>query len=179
MNKRIFCILTALLLVLPSLASPSATCTHLNPDGSPNYYLEGYIEPQPGIPGFSGNVRCNICGEIVYPGQVCYIDDMYDPMNPPTDKPDPRITDAPPQYGEPQETDPDNPVNPDNPANPGQDNPARSRSVSFALSMASGFPGITRRSADAFASVSASFPLSAVCSAICQSHSAIISFAFP
>ena len=123
MNKRIFCILTALLLVLPSLASPSATCTHLNPDGSPNYYLEGYIEPLPGIPGFSGNVRCNICGEIVYPGQVCYIDDMYDPMNPPTDKPDPRITDAPPQYGEPQETDPDNPVNPDKPANPGQDNP--------------------------------------------------------
>ena len=130
MYKRLFCILTALLLVLPALASPSTVCNHLNPDGSPNYYNEGYVEPQPGAPGFSGNVRCGICGEIVFPGSILYIDDMYDPMDPPTDKPDPRITDAPPQYGDPQETDPvnppedpDNPVNPDNPSNPGQDNP--------------------------------------------------------
>ena len=125
MNKRIFCLLAALLLVLPSVASPSSACDHLDPDTGDPYpvYLDGYVEPQPGKPGYSGDFRCSHCNGIVEPGGAIYVEEFYDCMDPPTDKPDPRISNPPAQYGDnnPPDTDPDNPDNPDKPDNP--DNP--------------------------------------------------------
>ncbi|MBR5962398.1 MAG: hypothetical protein IKZ98_15545 [Clostridia bacterium] len=126
MNRRILCLLTAFLLALPSVASPSTVCDHYDPDGNlyPKYQ-DGYVEPKPGVPGYSGDFRCSNCHAIVEKGYVLYYDDdyegYYDCENPPTDKPDPRIDNPPPQYGDPSETDPNNPDNPNNPGNP--DNP--------------------------------------------------------
>jgi len=126
MNKRIFCILTALLLVLPTAASPSSACDHCDPDTGEPYavYLDGYIEPRPGVPGYSGDFRCSHCKGIVEPGGAIYVEEFYDCMDPPTDKPDPRIDNPPAQYGD--NNNPDNPANPDNPSDPaapGQNNP--------------------------------------------------------
>ena len=130
MNRRFFCILTALLLVLPTAASPSSACDHCDPDTGEPYavYLDGYIEPQPGVPGYSGDFRCSHCKGIVEPGGAIYVEEFYDCMDPPTDKPDPRIDNPPAQYGEggnPPQTDPDQPPeNPDNPVTPqSPDNP--------------------------------------------------------
>ena len=70
MNKRIFCLLTAILLVLPSVASPSSACEHYDPDDGNPYttYLDGYVEAQPGIPGYSGDWCCPICGAVAIEG---------------------------------------------------------------------------------------------------------------
>ena len=126
MNRRIFCLLAALLLLLPSVASPSSACDHYDPDTGDPYpeYQDGYVAPQPGVPGYSGDIRCSHCHAIIQPGGVIYVEEFYDCMDPPTDKPDPRINNPPAQYGDnnPPDTDPDNnPDDPDNPANP--DNP--------------------------------------------------------
>ena len=126
MNRRIFCLLAAFLLVLPSVASPSSACDHCNPDDGEPYpvYLDGYVEPQPGVPGYSGDFRCSHCNGIVEPGGAIYVEEFYDCMDPPTDKPDPRISNPPAQYGDNNspDTDPDN--NPDDPENPDNlDNP--------------------------------------------------------
>ena len=127
MNRRILCLLTVLLLVLPSVASPAAACDHNDPETGDDYptYMDGYVAPQPGIPGYSGDERCSHCQGIIHKGSPIYVDDeFYDCMDPSPDRPDPRIDNPPAQYGEGNQpdTDPDQPpANPDQPGNP--DNP--------------------------------------------------------
>ena len=124
MNKRVLCLLTALLLVLPSAASPSAACDHFRPDGIRyDTYLDGYVEPQAGVPGYSGDFRCSNCGEIVYPGYELYAEDYYNCINPPADKPDPRIPDTSAQSGGSSEADPGDSDQPSDPATPAETDP--------------------------------------------------------
>ena len=67
MKTRLLCFLTALLFLLPSLAC--AECTHHDEDGRPYGLVpKGYVAPQPGVPGYSGDQCCAVCGAVVIHG---------------------------------------------------------------------------------------------------------------
>ena len=68
MTKRILCFLSALLLaLLPAWAA--ADCSHHNEDGVPYpMFPQGYIPPQVGVPGYTGDQCCTNCGAIVIRG---------------------------------------------------------------------------------------------------------------
>lgn len=68
MTKRALCFLSVLLLaLLPAFAS--ADCTHHNDDGVPYpLFPQGYIPPQVGVPGYTGDQCCTNCGAIVIRG---------------------------------------------------------------------------------------------------------------
>ena len=133
MNKRVLCFLTALLLVLPGIASPAGVCDHLDPNNNYlpyPYEVIGATEAKPGVPGYSGDACCSNCHAVIYPGFVTYAEDpdLRDPTRPSgqdegpedPDKPDtPDTPDTPNTPDTPEN--PDNPVNPDTPDNP--DNP--------------------------------------------------------
>lgn len=68
MKKRALCFLTAavLLLLLPC-ASPADGCDHVT---KPSEWIpQGYVDPQPGVPGYSGDLCCPVCGAVKQRGQ--------------------------------------------------------------------------------------------------------------
>ena len=67
MKTRLLCFFTALLLLLPALAC--ADCTHHDDDGRPYGLVpKGYVAPQPGVPGYTGDQCCAACGAVVIHG---------------------------------------------------------------------------------------------------------------
>ena len=66
MLKRVFALFT-ILLFLPVLAF--AECNHHDEDGRPYGLVpRGYVPPQPGVPGWSGDQCCAACGAVVIRG---------------------------------------------------------------------------------------------------------------
>lgn len=68
MKKRVLCFLTAVLVMfLPVLGF---ACVHYNDTVEPKDLItKGFIEPQVGVPGYSGDLCCPICGEVIVPGK--------------------------------------------------------------------------------------------------------------
>lgn len=67
MKTRLLCFFTALLFLLPALAC--ADCTHHDDDGRPYGLVpKGYVAPQPGVPGYTGDQCCVVCGAVVIHG---------------------------------------------------------------------------------------------------------------
>ena len=68
MKKRALCFLTAavLLLLLPC-ASPADGCDHVTKPSE--WILQGYVDPQPGVPGYSGDFCCPVCGAVKKRGE--------------------------------------------------------------------------------------------------------------
>ena len=68
MTKRILCFLSALLLsLLPALTL--ADCTHADENGVPYGLVpRGYVAPQVGVPGYSGDQCCASCGAVLIRG---------------------------------------------------------------------------------------------------------------
>jgi len=67
MFKRMLSLLTAVFLLLPALAC--ADCTHHDDDGRPYGLVpKGYVAPQPGVPGYTGDQCCAVCGAVVIHG---------------------------------------------------------------------------------------------------------------
>lgn len=65
--KRIISCLAALVLLLLSAVS-FAECEHrVRPS---EWLLQGYVDPQPGIPGYSGDFCCPVCGAVMRKGEV-------------------------------------------------------------------------------------------------------------
>lgn len=65
--KRAISLLAALVLVLlPAITL--AECEHgIRPS---EWVLQGYVDPQPGVPGYSGDFCCPICGAVMKKGEV-------------------------------------------------------------------------------------------------------------
>ena len=71
MKKRIGCLLMAAVMALLFLPSPARACDHCDEDGEPlKYKRSGYVAPQIGVPGYSGDLCCPKCGAVVIPGAV-------------------------------------------------------------------------------------------------------------
>ena len=69
MKKRVLCLLAAAVAALLILPSPARACDHTDEDGEPlKYVRSGYVAPQIGVPGFSGDLCCPKCGAVVIPG---------------------------------------------------------------------------------------------------------------
>ena len=68
MIRRVICFLAALALaLLPVLAC--AECNHHDEEGRPYGLVpSGYVPPQPGVPGWSGDMCCAACGAVVIRG---------------------------------------------------------------------------------------------------------------
>ena len=69
MKKRVLCFLTAavLAMLLPVLGF---ACVHYNDTVEPkDLVTRGYVEPQIGVPGYSGDLCCPVCGEVIVPGK--------------------------------------------------------------------------------------------------------------
>ena len=68
MIRRVICFLSALALaLLPVLAC--AECNHHDEEGRPYGLVpSGYVPPQPGVPGWSGDQCCTACGAVVIRG---------------------------------------------------------------------------------------------------------------
>jgi len=67
MKTRVLCCLAALLLLFPALTC--AECTHHDEDGRPYGLVpRGYVAPQPGVPGYTGDQCCAVCGGVVIRG---------------------------------------------------------------------------------------------------------------
>ena len=64
MKKRAFCFLcaTLLFLFLFSGVSPADGCDHVTRPSE--WILVGYVDPQPGVPGYSGDFCCPVCGAV-------------------------------------------------------------------------------------------------------------------
>lgn len=79
MKKRIVCFIMAAVLML--LAYPAFACSHRNEDGEPlEYVLKGYIAPQIGVPGYSGDFCCPRCGAVIIPGaQIAALEEPSGP----------------------------------------------------------------------------------------------------
>ena len=70
MKKRVVCfLLVAMMLVL--FAVPAIACDHTDEDGNPLKYVSvGYVAPQIGVEGYSGDICCPVCGAVIYPGET-------------------------------------------------------------------------------------------------------------
>ena len=102
MKKRALCFLTAavLVLLLPC-ASPADGCEHqFRPT---EWILVGYVAPQPGVPGYSGDFCCPNCGAVMQKGQEIAAIEIEEP------EPEPDVPAA----------DPDPPAAADSPADVG------------------------------------------------------------
>ena len=99
MKKRVFCFLTAAVMLLLLLPAPALACDHTDEDGEPlKYVKKGYVAPQIGKPGYSGDLCCPKCGAVVIPGAA--LPALEEPAGPsggsdPTEKPKPQATAAP------------------------------------------------------------------------------------
>ena len=75
--KRTICCLAALVLLLLSTVSFADGCEHrVDPS---EWLLKGYVDPQPGIDGYSGDFCCPICGAVMKKGQPIAALDSDDP----------------------------------------------------------------------------------------------------
>ena len=118
MKKRALCFLTAavLLLLLPC-ASPADGCDHVTRPSE--WILQGYVDPQPGVPGYSGDFCCPICGAVKKKGQPIAALDIEDPEPDAPAEPDPPAEPAAPAEPE-TPAEPEAPVEPVQPENPEQ-----------------------------------------------------------
>ena len=72
MKKRVLCFLTAAVLALVPWAAPADPCLHSDPV---DYVARGYVEPQPGQPGYSGDLVCPYCGAVMVPGGILVVEE--------------------------------------------------------------------------------------------------------
>ena len=69
MKRRVLCFLTAALLAAVLPASGFA-CEHYNVTVWPrDLVTNGYVDPQIGVPGYSGDLCCPVCGDVIIPGK--------------------------------------------------------------------------------------------------------------
>ena len=69
MKRRILCFLTAALLAAVLPVSGSA-CEHYNVTvWTRDLVTKGYVDPQIGVSGYSGDLCCPVCGEVIIPGK--------------------------------------------------------------------------------------------------------------
>ena len=69
MKKRAFSFLSAAMLILMLLPVPASACDHCDEDGEPlKYVRQGYVAPDIGVPGYSGDYCCPECGAVVIQG---------------------------------------------------------------------------------------------------------------
>ena len=116
MKKRALCFLAAavLLLLLPC-ASPADGCDHVTKPSE--WILQGYVDPQPGVPGYSGDFCCPVCGAVKQRGQQIAPQEIVEPEpDAPASEPDPPA-DIPSGQEEPP-AEPDQPVTPPQPQEP-------------------------------------------------------------
>ena len=127
MFRRVLCFLTAAAFLLMPLAAPADPCPHVD---SSEYVLRGYVEPQPGKPGWSGDFVCPLCGEVMIPGGVIVIGENggqpdgrpapFTPVNieeeEPEARPEPETPAQPAEEAEPEK--PETPAQPEPPAQP-------------------------------------------------------------
>ena len=117
MKKRLLCLLTAAMLILLILPIPAMACDHTDENGEPlKYVKKGYVAPQIGKQGFSGDLCCPKCGAVVIPGKTLAA--LEEPAGPgstgQTEKPKqtaapgptkvPKITDKPKTTAKPKNT---------------------------------------------------------------------------
>ena len=123
MKKRLFLFAVLLPAVLLLQLRPATACEHY-----PDIYtvdeliLQGYVEPQVGVPGYSGDFCCPDpdCGEVCIPGYELPAKQLEAPK--PAEDDDPEEPEEPEEPGEPD--DPDDPENPGEPGKPeGQEEP--------------------------------------------------------
>ena len=72
MSRRVLCFLTAAVLCLLPFCPALAACEHYTNgivSGS-DLVLRGYVAPQVGVPGYSGDFCCPMCGAIAIRGQT-------------------------------------------------------------------------------------------------------------
>ena len=96
MKKRAFCFLAAAVLLLLLLPAPALACDHTDEDGEPlKYVRKGYVAPQIGVPGYSGDLCCPKCGAVVIKGET--LPALENPAGPGsgTDPDPPQKTEAP------------------------------------------------------------------------------------
>ena len=95
MKKRVMCFLSAavlFLLLFPGV-SPADGCDHaVRPS---EWVLKGYIDPQHGVPGYSGDFCCPICGAVMKKGEP--IEPLPEEDDPEQKRSDPEDPD---HYGE-------------------------------------------------------------------------------
>ncbi len=69
MKRRVLCFLTAVLLAAVLPVSGFA-CEHYNVTvWTRDLVTKGYVDPQIGVPGYSGDLCCPVCGEVIIPGK--------------------------------------------------------------------------------------------------------------
>ena len=79
MFKRGLCFLTAAVFLLLAPA-PGHACEHYGPDTPKSKLVrKGYVEPQVGVPGYTGDYHCPVCDAIVIKGKPLAAAD--DPAN--------------------------------------------------------------------------------------------------
>ena len=122
MNRRVLCFLTAAVLSLLPFCPALAACEHYTNgivSGS-DLVLSGYVAPQVGVPGYSGDFCCPICWAIAIRGQT------LPALEPPTDH-DPRTAPSDPAAGS---SDPDPRVEPAAPAAQAGEKPSATKKPS-------------------------------------------------
>ena len=114
MKKRVFCFLTAAVMLLLLLPAPALACDHTDEDGEPlKYVKKGYVAPQIGKPGYSGDLCCPKCGAVVIPGAA--LPALEEPAGPsggsdPMEKPKPQATAKPKATKKPAPKNPSKPA---------------------------------------------------------------------
>jgi len=117
MRKRIILLAVLLPAVLLLQPQPATACEHY-----PDIYtvdeliLQGYVEPQVGVPGYSGDFCCPDpdCGEVCIPGYELPAKQPEAPQ--PAEDDDPEEPDDPEKPGEPEKPEePEGPQEPDEP----------------------------------------------------------------
>lgn len=119
--KRMICFLAAAVLALVLPVSGFA-CEHYNKTVfTKDLKSRGYKDPQVGVPGYSGDLCCPVCGEVVIPGE------QIPPLQPPSEKPgapnNPSGTAVQEQTG--SQTNPEEPAKPGTPAQTKPEEPVR------------------------------------------------------
>ena len=80
MFKRGLCFLTAAVFLLLLAPVPGHACEHYGPDTPKSKLVrKGYVEPQVGVPGYTGDYHCPVCDAIVIKGKPLAAAD--DPAN--------------------------------------------------------------------------------------------------
>ena len=114
--RRGLCFLTAAAFLLLLLPAPACACEHFGPDTEKSKLVcKGRVEPQVGVPGYTGDYYCPICDALVRKGTVMEAaDDQSGSPIQPQEKPD---TPSDPEKPAGQE-DPEKPAEPEQPVRP-------------------------------------------------------------
>ena len=103
MRQRVLCFLAVVSLISLLLPVPVHACKHYNKYSDRNKLVrKNHVDPQEGIPGYTGDFYCPVCGDLVIEGE-----------------PIPATEDTSGSYVHPQ-TIPGEPAKPDPPADPGK-----------------------------------------------------------